>query len=75
MYSFNLTFLKFFINEINFFIRLGIEYDDCVQILRKFAQHANKSDGKMNLKNFSNYLGLPAYGAVIELFNIYDKVC
>ena len=43
-------------------------------MLQKFAQFARKSNGKMTLADFSNYLGQPVSDKVMELFNLYDIV-
>ena len=58
----------------NVFVFLSINYDNCQEILQKFTAHARKSDGKMSLKDFSEYLELPPSPAVVQVFNMYDRV-
>ena len=43
-------------------------------MLQKFTEYAKKANGKMSLIDFSKYLGLPAIGAVVQVFNLYDRV-
>jgi hypothetical protein len=60
----------------NFFLTLNfsINYENCEEMLHRFTEHSKKSKGKMTLKDFSTYLGLPPSGSVVQIFNMYDKV-
>lgn len=53
--------------------KLNINYENCQEILQKFVTFAKRSDGKMSLKDFSSYLDLPPTGAVVQVFNLYDR--
>lgn len=54
--------------------KLNINYENCNEILKKFSDIARKNGtGKITLKEFSEYLRLPASGAVQEIFSMYDR--
>jgi Ca2+-binding EF-hand superfamily protein len=56
------------------FVSFSINYENCQQILEKFTLNAKRSDGKMSLEDFSNYLELPSSEAVKQVFSMYDRV-
>jgi lysophosphatidylcholine acyltransferase / lyso-PAF acetyltransferase len=53
--------------------KLNITFENCNEILKKFTVYAKETNGKMDLNVFSHYLGLPATGAVCEVFKLYDR--
>jgi lysophosphatidylcholine acyltransferase/lyso-PAF acetyltransferase len=54
--------------------KLNINYENCNEILKKFADITRKNGtGKITLKEFSEYLHLPAKGPVEEIFSMYDR--
>ena len=57
------------------FYLFRIDYENCNEILKKFAEIARKADGKIGLEELSNYLHLPSKGPVEQIFNMYDRVC
>lgn len=52
----------------------SINYDNCQEILEKYVSYAKRSDGKMGLKDFASYLGLPITEPVKQIFKLYDRV-
>lgn len=63
-----------FLNDVKLIINFRMNYENCKEILEKFVKISKRSNGKINLKEFSNYLELPPEGAVAEVFKLYDRV-
>lgn len=54
--------------------KLGICYENCEQMLKKYTEITKKSQGNIGYNEFCEYLELPPSNPVKQVFNMYDRV-
>jgi hypothetical protein len=58
----------------NNFETFRVNFNNCEKVLENYIKIAKNATGKITLQEFAGYLELPAEGAVVEVFKLYDRV-